>query len=188
MPSHSSQDLSSTIGRERATNPALLIPNVDDFIAFATADLPPAPAYFANVVRLNRCGAALLTSVVDTARRRLSVPDFARAMQPAAASATNAPLVLDARSASDFAAGHIPGSMSIPVGEACDPYTFAQWVRCCHVRVSSHRHWRCLALRSRHCWRCAPPTVCSLRLRDCIAAGRVGAAVATAAARVQRGS
>jgi hydroxyacylglutathione hydrolase len=126
--------MSSTIGRERATNPALLISNVDDFIAFATADLPPAPAYFANVVRLNRCGAALLTSVVDTARRRLSVPDFDREMRSKAGDAADgtAPLVLDARITDDFAAGHIPGSMSISVGEVCDVYNFALWVRACH--------------------------------------------------------
>ena len=95
---------SSTIGRERDTNYALRIDGRDEFVKLMTADLPPRPEYFAADVELNRSGAPLLTQL--PALRELGPGQAAELVRDGA-------VLLDTRSAMDFAAAHIPGSVHI---------------------------------------------------------------------------
>jgi hydroxyacylglutathione hydrolase len=104
---------SSTIGTERLTNYALQIANRDDFIAQLTTNLPARPEYFLEDAEINRSGAATLTELPP-------LP----ALSPAEVHARlqlNANL-LDVRSGDEFAAGHVPGSISIALSGQ-----FASW-------------------------------------------------------------
>src|SRR5439155_25747798 len=81
-----------------------------------TTDLPEAPAYFAKDAEINRTGAAALD--------KLPPP---KALSPAEVSkmAKHGHVVLDVRSANDFGAGHVPGSLNIGHGGQ-----FASWAGC----------------------------------------------------------
>jgi rhodanese-related sulfurtransferase len=99
-----SADRFSTIGRERQLNYALRPMARDEFVRLMTADLPPRPEYFAKDVELNRQGAGALSDLPP-------LP----ALSPTAAERMrrNGTVLLDTRSASDYGAGHIPGSLNI---------------------------------------------------------------------------
>jgi hydroxyacylglutathione hydrolase len=45
---------SSTLGREKASNPALRLRNKDKFFNYMTEGWPPRPPDYQNIVRLNR--------------------------------------------------------------------------------------------------------------------------------------
>jgi glyoxylase-like metal-dependent hydrolase (beta-lactamase superfamily II) len=45
---------SSTLGSEKAGNPALRLRNKDDFFKYMTEDWPPKPPDYQNIIRLNR--------------------------------------------------------------------------------------------------------------------------------------
>jgi glyoxylase-like metal-dependent hydrolase (beta-lactamase superfamily II)/rhodanese-related sulfurtransferase len=92
-------DPSSTIGAERTGNRALRIPAVDDFIADALSKNQPRPPNMDRIVELNRgpfLGAPPQLVRVD----RIDGP------------------VLDVRDAEAFAAGHLPGALSVPVTDS----------------------------------------------------------------------
>jgi rhodanese-related sulfurtransferase len=76
----------------------------DEFVRLMTADLPPRPEYFAKDVELNRQGAGALSDLPP-------LP----ALSPTAAERMRrtGTVLLDTRSASDYGAGHIPGSLNI---------------------------------------------------------------------------
>jgi hydroxyacylglutathione hydrolase len=99
-----SSERSSTIGHERRTNYALQAASPADFVHLLTADLPPRPEYFGRDVELNRHGAVPLEALPHLAPL---APAQVRALQSEGA------VVLDTRSAMDFAAAHIPGSVHI---------------------------------------------------------------------------
>jgi hydroxyacylglutathione hydrolase len=104
---------SSTIGTERLTNYALQIASREEFIAQLTANLPARPEYFLEDAEINRSGAPTLTDLPP-------LP----ALSPAAVQALlqqNAN-VLDVRTSDEFAAGHVPGSISIALSGQ-----FASW-------------------------------------------------------------
>jgi glyoxylase-like metal-dependent hydrolase (beta-lactamase superfamily II) len=104
---------SSTIGTERLTNYALQIANRDDFIAQLTTNLPTRPDYFLEDAEINRSGAATLEELPP-------LP----ALSPAEVQALfeqNANL-LDVRPGDEFAAGHVPDSISIALSGQ-----FASW-------------------------------------------------------------
>jgi len=106
---------SSTIGTERLTNYALQIASREEFIAQLTTNLPARPEYFLEDAEINRSGAATLTELPP-------LP----ALTPAEVEALlrqNANInVLDVRPGDEFAAGHIPGSISIALSGQ-----FASW-------------------------------------------------------------
>ena len=106
-------DRFSTIGTERLTNPALQVKNRDDFVRQLTANLPPRPAYFVEDAELNRAGALALQ---DLPPLPAIAPERMRALIKDGANA------LDTRSAEQFAAGHVPGSINIPLAGQ-----FATW-------------------------------------------------------------
>jgi len=93
----------STIGFEERTNPQLLITK-EEFVAKRSTESPYQPPYFRQMERLNRDGPALLGT--------LPVP---RPLQPAEVQETirSGCQLVDIRSPTAFAGGHIPGSISI---------------------------------------------------------------------------
>ncbi len=105
-------DTTSTVGRERRQNPALLIDDEDHFVASQVAGFLAYPAYYAHMAPINRTGP---TPIADP-------PPTLTAEQ---LNATDA-LILDVRPAERFAGGHVPGSISIPISESTG--TYAGWV------------------------------------------------------------
>jgi hydroxyacylglutathione hydrolase len=103
----------STLGYERLVNWALSISDEQAFVDAVLAGQPEPPKYFAEMKRMNREGPRLLGEQaapehtnIDTLLRRATVGD----------------VVVDTRPASDFAAGHVPGTISIPMNKS-----FTKW-------------------------------------------------------------
>ena len=105
----------STIGRERAANPLLAQPDEDAFVAALLGALGSYPPYFARLGEINRRGPALL----DPAAGQLTPLSVSQVRTLRDGGAT----VLDVRPVPDYAAGHIPGSVSIPLRNQ-----FATWL------------------------------------------------------------
>ena len=104
----------STIGAEKSTNSLLRAASEDAFVEALLASLGSFPPYFLRLGELNRCGPAL---VGDSARLPALGFDEVRRLHGAGAE------VVDVRPVADFAAGHIPGSLSIPLRGV-----FATWL------------------------------------------------------------
>jgi hydroxyacylglutathione hydrolase len=109
-----SKEASSTIGRQRRSNPALAPMSREDFVRMMTAELPPAPAYFSRDAEINRTGAAALDSLPRPAA--LAPEEVARLQREGGR------LVLDTRAAAEFGAGHVPGALNVGLGGQ-----FATW-------------------------------------------------------------
>ncbi len=92
-----SSERSSTIGRERAGNASLRFDDVDEFVRISAAVSTPRPPTTERVVALNRG------------------PWVARPPEPRELDAPGEATVLDVRPFADYAAGHVPGSISVPV-------------------------------------------------------------------------
>jgi hydroxyacylglutathione hydrolase len=95
---------SSTIGKQRRTNYALLARSEEEFIHLLTDSLPPRPEYFGRDVELNRHGASSINDL--PAPKPLLAPDVLRLQAEGA-------IVLDTRPAMEFAVAHVPGSVHI---------------------------------------------------------------------------
>ncbi|MBC7932633.1 MAG: MBL fold metallo-hydrolase, partial [Rubrivivax sp.] len=109
-----SKETSSTIGQQRRFNYALAPMPKDEFVRMMTTDLQEAPAYFPRDAEINRAGALSLSELERPAALT------ARAV----ASLTNqGQVVLDIRSAQEFGAGHVPGSINVGLSGQ-----FASWV------------------------------------------------------------
>ncbi len=104
----------STIGYERRHNPALLQPDAEAFRRFILTDQPTVPAYWRRMRALNQTGAAPLAGLGEP--RPMTVEAVEHAVGHDA-------IVVDAREPEVFAAGHIPGSFGIGLGD-----TFGTWV------------------------------------------------------------
>lgn len=102
-----SKETSSTIGQQRRFNYALQPMSRDEFVRMMTRELSPAPAYFARDAEINRTGAPALEELPRPA-----------ALEPAEVRELIAQghVILDARSAADFGAGHMPGAINIGLG------------------------------------------------------------------------
>ncbi|MFC7616431.1 rhodanese-like domain-containing protein [Actinokineospora soli] len=103
----------STVGAERATNPLLRAGSEDEFVAALLGSLGSYPSYFARLPEVNRRG------VVLTGDPALPAADMTAVRSLLADGA----LLVDARPVADFAAGHVPGALSIPLRPA-----FASWL------------------------------------------------------------
>ncbi len=106
-----------TLGNQRKVNYALKQPNKEAFIKAVTDGLTAPPAYFPMNVAMNKKGYESFDTVLNNGMKALSVNEF-----EAAAETTDA-VMLDTRTAADFAKGFIPRSINI--GIAGD---FAPWV------------------------------------------------------------
>jgi len=95
---------SSTIGKERRSNYALLAKSQDEFVHLLTDNLTAAPGYFAQDAELNRRGAESLSQMPALAP--LHAREVLELQQQGA-------VVVDTRPSIEFAAAHVPGSIHI---------------------------------------------------------------------------
>ena len=105
----------STIGTELASNALLNASDEDSFARALLASLGTYPSYFAHLGEVNRTGPA-------PAPRSPTTP---AQLDPAALLAARhaGAEIVDVRPVRDFAAGHVPGSVSIPLRPV-----FASWL------------------------------------------------------------
>ncbi len=106
---------SSTVGYEKRFNPALQFTEEEEFVRYILADQPEAPSYFAVMKRVNKEGPRVLGA--GHHHQMLDVSGLA-----AAVGAGN---VVDLTPASEYAQGHVPGTINIPLGMLA---TWAGWL------------------------------------------------------------
>jgi rhodanese-related sulfurtransferase len=96
-----SSKASTTVGFERRFNPMLRLAGVDEFVAASTAATStPRPPNMERIVELNRG------------------PFVATPPPLAPVDAADGLVVLDVRDADTFAAGHVPGAISVPLSSS----------------------------------------------------------------------
>ncbi len=107
----------STLGYERRFNWAFSVANEDEFVRAVLEGQPEPPLYFAEMKRLNRDGPEVLGTVREPPTLDMSeVSDALRGDR----------LVIDIRTNSKYASGHLPGSLSIPLDRQFT--TYAGWL------------------------------------------------------------
>ncbi|KNC79071.1 hypothetical protein SARC_08522 [Sphaeroforma arctica JP610] len=125
-----SDDRSSTIGKERVTNPAIECDTLEKFIEYATSGQPHKPQYFAHSVAMNKSADPETIDNLKEKVKHMSVDEVHDAMH----NSTQATYVLDVRPAEEFAQAHIPQSMSFWLGSPegvevkAEDGMFASWV------------------------------------------------------------
>jgi len=104
----------TTVGAQKRTNPLLAAPGEDAFVRQLIDSLGSYPAYFDRLAEVNRRGPAPI----------LTEPGLA-ALNPADVRGLldEGGVLVDVRPRELYAAGHIPGSVSIPLRDA-----FASWL------------------------------------------------------------
>ena len=104
---------SSTVGYEKLFNASLSFDDEDKFVKALLAGQPEAPKYFAMMKKLNKVGPAVLKGLPEPAK-----------MDPGQLQALldEGVTIIDTRSADEFAAGHISGTINIPADNA-----FTNW-------------------------------------------------------------
>jgi hydroxyacylglutathione hydrolase len=110
----------TTLGYEKLTNWAFQIDREETFVEAVLDGQPEPPTYFATMKRMNRDGPPALAE--SGPLRRLEP-------QALEAALTRKDLVIDLRRADDFAASHIPGTISIPLTRAFAGYAAG----CCRM-------------------------------------------------------
>ena len=108
---------STTVGYEKLANWGVATTNEEEFVRMVLDGQPEPPRYFAEMKRINRQGPRILGGLPQPRR--------------AAASALEAILrtdagVVDSRPAGEFARGHVPGTLNIPLNERFT--TWAGWL------------------------------------------------------------
>ncbi|MFO1054655.1 MAG: rhodanese-like domain-containing protein [Planctomycetota bacterium] len=112
---HLSPDTTSTIGKERATNPYLQIRSRATFVANVISHQPIAPQYFRFNVELNRKGPPLVER--DTGLpAALDAASVQRAVDAGG-------WVVDLRDAVTYARGHVEGSVNVALRGRLDTWT-----------------------------------------------------------------
>jgi hydroxyacylglutathione hydrolase len=104
----------STVGQERATNSLLAAASEDEFVARLLGSLGSFPTYFRWLGEANRRGPAILPEPLTMAP--LTVEQVRRLVDDGAA-------VVDVRPIEEYAAAHVPGSLSIELRSA-----FGTWL------------------------------------------------------------
>jgi len=113
-----SEQRTDTLGNQKKHNYALRADMTkEEFIKEVLTGLAPPPAYFPQNVMLNMQGYAHLHKIMETALVELEVRDFL------ITAIKNKAVILDTRSASDYAVAAIPGSVNVGLDGA-----FASWV------------------------------------------------------------
>jgi len=98
---------STTLGYERKHNSALAPRELDEFVAFATSDLPEQPGNHKRIKSLNRRGVKPLGKVEPKPLTiQEAIPHFQRGAG-----------LLDTRSKDDFVRAHVPGSVHLEADE-----------------------------------------------------------------------
>lgn len=107
----------STLGYERRFNWAFKVKGESEFVAAVLAGQPEPPKYFAMMKHLNKVGPRILGGF--HAPPRVDEHKLADLIAGGA-------IVVDTRSAGEFAAEHLPGTLSIPLNRAF--VTWAGWL------------------------------------------------------------
>jgi hydroxyacylglutathione hydrolase len=102
----SSNERTTTIGRERRSNPLAQAPGEDEFVRLAQSGLPPVPPYYRYLRDVNRKGPRMLGG--------LPLPE-PLAPRKAANVVEEGAAVIDIRKPREFAAGHLPNSYGLPL-------------------------------------------------------------------------
>ncbi|MDP8957829.1 MAG: MBL fold metallo-hydrolase [Actinomycetota bacterium] len=110
-----STERTTTIGREREGNPLLAIGDEDEFVAALLGGLGSYPGYFSRLREVNRRGAKLYGRQPPP----LAPLDAGQVRRMAGEGGE----IIDVRPIADYAAGHVPGSLSIALRGA-----FASWL------------------------------------------------------------
>ena len=110
-----SSDTVSSLGDQRRLNYALQPMSKEQFISLVTADQPDAPAYFAYDAMLNTRERALLDTNLEQVLRPIELDEVIRM-------GDGGSQMLDVRDASEYAKGHLAGSINIGLGGQ-----FATW-------------------------------------------------------------
>jgi hydroxyacylglutathione hydrolase len=96
----------STLGYEKLANWAFQITDEAEFVRQVLTGQPDPPKYFGEMKRINKLGPALLGGL----RRPARLPE--NRLRPLL---KDGAVVVDLRSAADYAGGHVPGSINIPL-------------------------------------------------------------------------
>jgi len=112
-----SKETTDTLGHQKLVNYALQPMTEDEFVKAILTGLTPPPGYFPKNVLMNIQGYESLDTVMERGQKALDAAAFEMT-----ANETRA-LILDTRSAEDFAKGFIPNSINIALDGS-----FAQWV------------------------------------------------------------
>jgi len=107
------QDRTSTIGRERASNPTLTDIDEDAFVREQLSGLLAYPRYYAHMAPINRAGPRVFGEIPLPPPL---VPDEAAALLGDGA------WMIDGRGGADFADAHVPGSLNIPLDDSFGSY------------------------------------------------------------------
>lgn len=99
-----SSESSSTIGKQRQSNYALLARTSEEFVHLLTDNLPARPEYFARDADLNRRGATPLSEL--SSFPALTAAEVLELQKEGA-------IIVDTRPTMQFAVGHVPGSVHI---------------------------------------------------------------------------
>lgn len=105
----------TTIGQERRNNSLLAAPDEDAFVSALLSSFGTYPTYFRHLREVNRNGPVVL-GPFQPALAALDVGTFRRRLMEGA-------VLIDARPVKAWAAGHIPGSISIALRDQ-----FASWL------------------------------------------------------------
>ncbi len=98
----------TTLGYEKLFNWAFAEKSEEEFVAKVLKDQPVPPRYFAVMKRVNRNGADRPKSAEP---RYMGLADLETALG-------NQATVIDTRRPENFAAGHVPGTLNIPLGKS----------------------------------------------------------------------
>jgi hydroxyacylglutathione hydrolase len=113
-----SKETQDTLGNQKKMNYALRADMTEqEFVDAVLTGLTPPPGYFPHNVIMNIKGYDSIDDVRDRALKGLSASEFK------SASDVDGVVILDTRSAADYAAGHVPGSVNVGVEGS-----FASWV------------------------------------------------------------
>lgn len=113
-----SKETTDLLGNQKNTNYALRADMTkEEFVKEVTDGLLPPPQYFAQNVAMNKTGAVGLDKVLEKGKVALDIDTFEAMANHEGA------IVLDTRSAEDFAERHVPNSIFIGIDGS-----FAPWV------------------------------------------------------------
>jgi hydroxyacylglutathione hydrolase len=107
----------STVGYELRFNWAFGARSEEEFVEQVLAGQPEPPKYFAEMKRINKEGPPILDG--PPRPRKLTSAEASRSLG-------DGTLVIDTRSAASYAAGHIPGTLNIPLNNSFP--TWAGWL------------------------------------------------------------
>ena len=108
---------STTLGYEKIANWGLTTDNEETFVESVLAGQPEPPKYFAEMKRINRQGPRLLHGFRHPSR--LAETRLAAVLQDGG-------VVVDTRASAEFAAGHVPRTLNIPLNKSFT--TWAGWL------------------------------------------------------------